>query len=313
MKCRFLLNRVKIVHFTAKKIAKNFIFTLLCLTSIYCQPSFALNKLGHQVVCQLAYNNLSALEQQRVDQLLQAVPKKERQLINRYNRDKKDSPLNFAKSCTWADAIKKQTKYKSFSAWHYVNLPRDLVRINKASCYDNCLPQAILHHQAILKNTPRSWQSAQALLFLGHWLGDIHQPLHVSFASDLGGNKIRLTKSKNHGRCTNLHWYWDDCLIQQARRSPSQWTGYLQTSWHKINVNQFQAAQVWQWANESLQIVRLTSFQYCQKDSPQSANCQQPQGKVTLANNYPELYLPVMEQQLVKAAKRLTLLLSASL
>jgi hypothetical protein len=47
------------------------------------------------------------------------------------------------------------------------------------------------------------------LKFLGHWVGEIHQPLHVSFEDDRGGNGILVT-----GICgTNLHAAWDTCLV----------------------------------------------------------------------------------------------------
>lgn len=46
--------------------------------------------------------------------------------------------------------------------------------------------------------------------FLVHWVGDIHQPLHVSFEDDRGGNEIRVS-----GECTGkLHSTWDICLVQ---------------------------------------------------------------------------------------------------
>jgi S1/P1 Nuclease len=41
---------------------------------------------------------------------------------------------------------------------------------------------------------------------VGHWVGDIHQPLHVSFVDDRGGNNIRVS-----GQCAgNLHATWDE-------------------------------------------------------------------------------------------------------
>jgi hypothetical protein len=48
-----------------------------------------------------------------------------------------------------------------------------------------------------------------ALKSLGHWVGDIHQPLHVSFGDDRGGNNISVS-----GQCSgNLHATWDNCLV----------------------------------------------------------------------------------------------------
>ena len=50
-----------------------------------------------------------------------------------------------------------------------------------------------------------------ALESLGHWVGDIHQPLHVSFEDDRGGNDIRVS-----GCSKNLHAVWDNCLVEYA-------------------------------------------------------------------------------------------------
>jgi S1/P1 Nuclease len=36
-------------------------------------------------------------------------------------------------------------------------------------------------------------QQNEALKFLTHFCGDIRQPLHVSFASDYGGNDITVS------------------------------------------------------------------------------------------------------------------------
>ncbi len=276
---------------------------------LFSQPSFALAKFGHKIVCQLAFDHLPLAKQQRITQLLHAVPREQQTLINKYNRHKKNSPMTFAKACTWADAIKKQKQFKHFNAWHYVNVPRELTKITKAVCKNNCLPQAIIKHQQQLQSTPRSWQSAQALLFLGHWLADIHQPLHVSYASDLGGNKVNFATKQ--GRCKNLHWYWDTCLIKQAKRTKKQWLKHLSSQWHKSYTPPYQAKHVWQWTNESYQLVRKPSFQYCQLTKQDS--CQKPKGKIKLANDYARHYLPVMEQQLLKAAQRLTRVLEVSL
>jgi len=46
----------------------------------------------------------------------------------------------------------------------------------------------------------------QALAFLGHFVGDVHQPLHVSYSDDRGGNQTRIYY---RGERTNLHAFWD--------------------------------------------------------------------------------------------------------
>ncbi|KAE8818562.1 Nuclease S1 [Hordeum vulgare] len=55
----------------------------------------------------------------------------------------------------------------------------------------------------------------EALLFLSHFMGDIHQPLHVGFASDKGGNTIDVHW---YMRKTELHHVWDVNIIQTAEK-----------------------------------------------------------------------------------------------
>jgi hypothetical protein len=52
-----------------------------------------------------------------------------------------------------------------------------------------------------------------ALSFLVHFVGDSHQPLHVSYGSDRGGNEV---KADFFGSQTNLHSVWDDSFISKA-------------------------------------------------------------------------------------------------
>jgi hypothetical protein len=95
----------------------------------YANPSFALGKLGHQIVCQLAFEHLPLTKQTQISTLLKIIPKKHQRLINNYNYKKQDSPITFANACTWADAIKRLESFKAYSSWHYMNVPRNHLKI----------------------------------------------------------------------------------------------------------------------------------------------------------------------------------------
>lgn len=284
-------------------------FTFLMSFLMISAPSFALGKLGHQLVCQMAFEHLPSSQQEKLQKLLTAIPENHQDLINHYNYKKQGSPITFANACTWADAIKRVEKFKRYASWHYMNVPRNQANIKPNACKENCLPQGILQHQNQLKHNKPSWEKTQALLFIGHWLGDIHQPLHISFASDLGGNKVKLSHLGT--KCSNLHWYWDDCILYKGKNSKRQWSEILTTQWDDISIPTWQPDQVWQWANESYQIAITPSFNYCQMDSKN--NCQQPTEKVKLPENYLVDNQSIMEQRLLLAAKRLTNILAASL
>ena len=286
-------------------------FIVLLLTLTTSTSSFALAKMGHKIVCQLAFEHLSPTKQNQITTLLSTIPKKHQALINSYNYLNKNQAISFATACTWADAVKRTGNFKAYNRWHYMNVPRTQTTIKTAHCSENCLPQAILQHQQVLaKGKNKShWQQAQALLFLGHWLGDIHQPLHISFNDDLGGNKTTLSKNKT--KCNNLHRYWDECILSRGKHSKKKWLTLLRAKWQQHSQPRWQKEQVWQWADESFQLVKAPSFNYCQLTK--QGRCQKINGDITLPADYQRRYQVVMEQRLLQAAQRLTQILNASL
>ncbi len=290
-------------------ITKLFFFTLLFIT--FSNPSFALGKLGHQIVCQLAFEHLSLAKQSQITTLLKIIPEKHQRLINHYHYKKQSSPITFANACAWADAIKKLDNFKAYLPWHYMNVPRDHINITANDCSKNCIPQAILQHQKTLAKTKKkaNWQQVQALLFLGHWLGDIHQPLHISFSDDLGGNNVKFSHSTT--QCQNLHSYWDKCILYKGKSSKKKWLALLTKKWNQHSQPNWQAEQVWQWADESFQLAKSANLNYCRLTN--QGSCQKLTGKIRLPVNYLDQHQVVIEQRLLLAAHRLTKILEATL
>jgi hypothetical protein len=280
------------------------IFIVLAFAS---QSVWALGQLGHQLVCQLAFDNLSKQHQQQINQLLQQLPVDEQRMLNRYVRADESSPITFAKSCTWADAIKKQPQYQQFKTWHFVNVARDIEHITDNVCQRDCVTAAIPYHLNQVKTLADGRQKLEALMFLGHWLGDIHQPLHVSFADDWGGNKI--TVPSIDGRCTNMHWLWDECLLTRSNLSYEQLLSALHQQWQRSPIQQWQQSRVSQWADESLQLVRSPELGYC---TLHDQLCDMP-NPVQLVSNYQDKFFPVLMQRMVQASARLSFLLDHNL
>ena len=285
------------------------VFVIIFLTITMSKPSFALGKLGHQIVCQLVFEHLPKAKQTKITELLNTIPKQHQDLINSYNYQKKDSAITFSNACTWADAIKRLDAFKAYSTWHYMNVSREQSKIKAKDCNKDCLPQAILKHQQALTQNKNNWQQAQALLFLAHWVGDIHQPLHVSFADDLGGNKVKFSHLST--KCSNLHWYWDECILYKGKHSKTKWLDLLRVKWRQQYQPNWQVEQVWQWADESFQITKEPDFNYCQLNN--QGSCQKPEGEIKLPPGYLKQYQVVMEQRLLLAAQRLTKILEAAL
>jgi hypothetical protein len=117
---------------------------------------------------------------------------------------------SFSDSCTWPDHPRQR------ASEHFLNLPRDSDGLHSESCpaASACTVTAIRKDFEVLSsNSASQAQKLASSKFLGHWVGDIHQPLHVSFEDDRGGNGILVT-----GICgtANLHSAWDTCLVLRA-------------------------------------------------------------------------------------------------
>jgi len=159
--------------------------TLLLFFAFF-DDAFAWGDEGHKIVCEIAMRRVSTDTRTEITRLLAA--------------DQEFS--SFVDACTWADHPRKR------AAEHFLNLPRNATGLAGDDCGEasTCVVSAIRQDAQILaaKGSSDSEKLA-ALKYLGHWVGDVHQPLHVSFRDDRGGNDIRVS-----GVCgPNLHAVWD--------------------------------------------------------------------------------------------------------
>lgn len=67
----------------------------------------------------------------------------------------------------------------------------------------------------------------EALRFITHFMGDIHQPLHDGWTSDKGGNTIKIEEEFDDEKKMNLHAVWDEGIIQKLEKDGDyKWDGY---------------------------------------------------------------------------------------
>jgi hypothetical protein len=157
-------------------------------------PAFAWGDVGHRVICQIAYEELKPEIKSRVDALVAIDPKFR----------------TFPDGCTWPDVFPRQRPPE-----HFVDLPRTAKGIEVAHpcpVADRCVISAILNDTRDLAFSLDVSDQLRLLKSLGHWVGDVHQPLHVSFDDDRGGNLVAI-----EGPCSksNLHTVWDKCIIEK--------------------------------------------------------------------------------------------------
>jgi len=268
----------------------------------------AFGKLGHHLVCQLAYDQLTPQNQQKLTNILASMSKQDKEAIAKFsNTEQLAKPVTFAQSCTWADAVRGQSAYDPFKTWHYINIDRNERKITRDSCKKDCITQGIAFHRKQAIKAQNQQNKLQAIMFLAHWIGDIHQPLHVSFASDWGGNKIKVTSHDE--QCTNMHWLWDQCLLSRQASGTRKQTTYQQM-YQKLtkllatqDTTKYQHGDEIVWANESLAITLRPDTHYCEMNN---GSCQIiSDSPLTLTNNYQATFAPIINQRVLQAAQRL--------
>ncbi len=114
---------------------------------------------------------------------------------------------------TYADEIKSDSRYKDFSPWHYVNFPFDATYEDHPKSEKGDIIRGIEKCKEVLKDKNSSKEDkAFYLKLLVHFMGDLHQPLHVGMAKDRGGNDLQV---RWFDEGVNLHHVWDERIIEK--------------------------------------------------------------------------------------------------
>ena len=247
---------------------------------------------GHQLTCEVAESQLTDEVKARIQGLMQALPDAQRDDLF------DGKALTFADLCTWADQVRPLKQYRSVASWHYVNVARDASTVSYDKCVTGCLLTAIETHIGLLQQTELSpWPRLQSLMFLSHWIGDLHQPLHVSFFEDLGGNRTQVT---GYDDCANLHGVWDFCLVSTTGKSRSDLLVELLAL---PGAEGFDQGTALSWAQESMDLVTHPRVQYCRKSelgcAPWSTQ------RYALSPDYQAINWPVAKLRLAQAGYRL--------
>ncbi|MGZ8286457.1 MAG: S1/P1 nuclease [Allosphingosinicella sp.] len=264
-------------------------------------PAQAWGQGGHYTVCEIGYLNLSPRAKAEVDRLVA--------LDGRF--------ASFTETCTFPD------NPVSRASEHYSNYFRTQRRI-APGCPGGrpCVLGAIDSDLAILRSGASSdSEKALAILYIGHWYGDLHQPLHISFADDRGGNSVKTDGPCSGNFEASLHSVWDTCVIERRIFSPGTdrvararaAARILAASITNSQRRNWVRSQPWQWAGESYKVTIAARTGYCVR---RSGACWYSAARQAFANGDPqrtqlvdEAYLdrarPVVETRLRRAGIRL--------
>ena len=127
----------------------------------------------------------------------------------------------------WADEVRPQRR--ETGPWHYINIPIDVPRTRSADYCpkEGCVVSKIEDLVKTLNTSSDRAERVEALKFLIHFVGDMHQPLHAGDKKDRGGND---TKVIYFGEEFNLHLIWDSDLISRMDKDEEHLANSLGTS-----------------------------------------------------------------------------------
>lgn len=251
---------------------KRILLNIIMLTSVLSAMSWS--QKGHDVVANIAQRHLTPATAAAVDSLLDGK-----------------SMVYWA---NWLDNASHTPDYAYTKTWHYKNVDEG-VRYEEAQANPSGDAVTAVKQQIELLSNPSTpgADPTLALKVLIHVTGDMHQPMHMGHATDLGGNRVKV---KYFGRDTNLHSVWDGSLVESAHKwSYTEWSDQID----RVSKEQEAAivdGSIDDWAKQTL---ALATQVY--QSTPEGTNLSYDQ--VAAAT-------PVIEQQLLNGGLRLAHLLN---
>ena len=276
---------------------------------------------GHRIICRIAASVLGEADRREVERLVRAYRGPEGTRFAQYTEACIFADTGRAKArlfgeavrdgnSTAADRLAGWQRFAAFDVWHFINVPRTARVVRMANCHDDCVLKAIATHRRIRAGASTQ-ERAEAVMLLGHWVGDVHQPLHVSFADDRGGNDIDHIKGGFYS-VPNLHAVWDSGIIAKAHAGRG-WSTYardLSAAIDDARRREWVRSEPIDWANESYRITIEHDVRYCARDG---ATCRWEGRTRTLRASYQARVQPIVEERLEQAGVRLAKLLAAVL
>ena len=268
------------------------------------QPAAAFWEYGHETVAAVAWANVRPATRVEIRRLLARTTLMETP----------ECPVRtLEEASVWADCVKPlkdaagQARFGYAYNWHFQNVnvcrPFDL----EAPCKDgNCVSAQIIRDVSVLRNPLASERTrVEALLFLTHFVGDLHQPLHAGDRADRGGNDVRARYGIYGPDRFNLHSIWDGPLAERAISTPPR----LVRRYWPLERARLAAGEVADWSRESWRV----SHDFAYTSALGGDACGPVPPLVTLDDATVTKLVPVMRDQVAKGGLRLAKLLDRAL
>jgi len=246
----------------------------------YVLPSLAWGPEGHRLVAGLAQEMLTPAAEIQV-------------------RDTLRPGETLVSMASWADDVRRTRK--ETEPWHFIDIEITGTGLDmRRDCpHNDCVLAKITEFRKLWRDPAAKPETRrEALLFLDHFVGDMHQPLHCADNHDKGGNEVHVVFQ---GAPMNLHHLWDSGLLDLM---PSEdellvamtrdITPEKRAAWARGSLED--------WARESFQVARSVVYGNLPKTPPGETP--------RLGDAYQAPANRAVEEQIEKAGVRLATILN---
>ena len=241
------------------------LITLALLLTLLISPSktFAWGNKGHALVAEVAFNYMDKNTKSEVLKYLNG--------------------MTIEDAANWMDNVKSDHSYDYMRAYHYVNFEKGETVVETNG--DNIIFQLNTTIKELQNKEKLSKEEINLKIkILFHLIGDLHQPLHVGYGEDKGGNTMQINYNF---KGTNLHSLWDSGIIEYKKISLFDCLNANQYSVNEMRALQY--IDVVSWATDSRAYL------------PQAYNT----GGNKINDEYVDTCVPIIENQILKAGLRL--------
>ncbi|MBD5418855.1 MAG: S1/P1 nuclease [Bacteroides sp.] len=250
-------------------------YTLLSSSLLLALSAFGWGQKGHDTTAYIAECHLTPTAKAKIDSILNGK-----------------SIVYYA---NWADNACHTAPYAYTKTWHYKNIDENQTYESAPSIKEGTIVTALYDLIGQLNN-PSTEDEKLALILTVHFLGDIHQPMHMGRLSDRGGNRHNI-KFFNSG--TNLHSVWDSRIVEAGHKwSYTEWQQNIDRATPEEEELIVAGGTPDTWGKETYEIAKQVY-----EATPEGTN---------VAYDYIADWTPVIEQQFLRGGLRLADILNAA-
>jgi len=263
----------------------------LLLLGVCCSSVFAWGTEGHQIVATIAQRRLTRTAQQKVATMI--------------------GDRTFASIAMIPDTYRNYDQGKWSADCHFINAPSPAAEtISMKDCPSYCVVKSVQNYTKLMtgeSNSPKVCNFSVgvepcSLVFMIHFVGDVHQPMHAGYATDRGGNSVNV---KFFGKATNLHSLWDSGILDKWGKGVNNAVAFLEelATSDPALVKMFESnMDPMSWGSESFADVKKVCYDFGSKDPVPD-----------LGDAYYARALPIVQRRLLAAAVRLAKLVNSVL